>query len=107
MITFSWDPYKAFLNVRTHGVSFEESVTVFFDENALIEYDEYHSDDEDRFRIIGYSEVGRILLVVYCVRSENSIRIISSRKATSNEKTNYRRSVMSWKRATKIFLKAK
>ncbi len=58
-----------------------------------IEYDEAHSDDEDRFRILGCSVTGNILLVVHCIREEATIRIISSRKATANEKASYERSV--------------
>lgn len=65
-------------------VSFEEAMTVF--------YDELHSDKEDRFRILGYSNRGNILLVVHCLREDDTvIRIISSRKATEAEKVGYER----------------
>jgi uncharacterized DUF497 family protein len=48
MISFTWDPVKDLTNQRKHGVSFEEAKTVFADENALIEYDEAHSEWEER-----------------------------------------------------------
>ena len=81
------------LNQRKHGISFEEAMTVFFDEEALLEFDELHSDEEERFRILGRSSYGNILIVVHCVREESLIRIISSRKATSNERKGYERSL--------------
>ena len=93
MYIFAWDENKNTLNKKNHGVSFEESKTVFYDENALLEYDENHSDNEDRFRILGYSVEGNLLLVVHCIREESVIRIISARKATNNEQKNYERSL--------------
>ncbi len=89
---FEWDENKNQINRKKHGVSFEESKTVFYDEQALLEYDELHSDTEDRFRILGSSESGNVLLVVHCIREESIIRIISSRKATATEKAGYERS---------------
>ena len=93
MYSFEQDENKNTINKAKHGVDFEESSTVFYDERALIEYDEYHSDDEDRFRILGYSSYGNILLVVHCIAEETEndtvIRIVSSRKATDNERRNY------------------
>ena len=91
MISFTWDPVKDLTNQRKHGVSFEEAKTVFADENALIEYDEAHSEWEERFRILGRSSGGKVLLVVYCVRDESVIRIISSRPATRYEQSGYER----------------
>lgn len=93
MYVFDWDENKNQINQRKHGVSFEEAKTVFYDEQALLEFDELHSEDEDRFRIIGCSDNGNILLVVHCIRDETVIRIISSRKATATEKAGYERSV--------------
>lgn len=90
---FEWDENKNLINQQKHGVTFEEAKTVFFDENALLEYDEIHSADEERFRILGYSVKGNLLLVVHCIREETSIRIISSRKATTTEKLGYERSL--------------
>ena len=93
MYVFDWDENKNQINQRKHGVSFEEARTVFYDEQALLEYDELHSEDEERFRIIGRSENGSILLVVHCIRDETVIRIISTRKATATEKAGYERSI--------------
>lgn len=91
---FEWDKNKNKLNKLKHGVTFEEAQTVFYDENALLEFDDKHSDYEERFRILGASSLGNVLLVVHCLRNETTIRIISSRKATQNEKQNYERSLI-------------
>lgn len=91
---FEWDEIKNQINQAKHGVSFEEAKTVFYDEQALLEYDELHSENEDRFRILGCSDRGNVLLVVHCLReNETIIRIISSRKATATERAGYERSV--------------
>ena len=92
-LRFEWDENKNELNIEKHGVSFDEAKSVFYDENALLVYDEQHSDDERRFRILGYSNRGNILLVVHCIREESVIRIISSRKATQHERNGYERSL--------------
>ena len=85
-MNFEWDEAKNQINQAKHGVSFEEAKTVFYDEQALLEYDELHSESEDRFRILGCSDRGNVLLVVHCLReNETIIRIISSRKATATE----------------------
>ena len=92
MLRFEWDEDKNILNQVNHGVSFEEAQTVFYDEYALLEFDEGHSEEEDRFRILGISKDGNLLLVVHCVREEGSvIRLISSREATTTEKKGYER----------------
>lgn len=91
---FEWDEIKNQINQAKHGVSFEEAKTVFYDEQALLEYDDLHSKNEDRFRILGCSDRGNVLLVVHCLReNETIIRIISSRKATATERAGYERSV--------------
>ena len=93
-MNFEWDEAKNQINQAKHGVSFEEAKTVFYDEQALLEYDELHSESEDRFRILGCSERGNVLLVVHCLReNETIIRIISSRKATATERAGYERSM--------------
>ena len=74
-MTFEWDENKNQTNKRKHGVSFEEAQTVFYDEQALLEYDELHSEDEDRFRILGCSDKGNILLVVHCIRNDRSFEL--------------------------------
>jgi uncharacterized DUF497 family protein len=71
-------------------VSFEEAQTVFFDENA-IEYDDLdHSEEEDRYLMLGFSYRLRVLVVSHSLRkNEQEIRIISARKATKNEQKFY------------------
>ena len=93
---FEWDQNKEKINVKKHSVSFEESKTVFYDEHALLIPDPGHSNDEDRFIILGMSYSIRELVVSFCERhaddEEELIRIISSRKADKDEKQQY------WKR---------
>lgn len=90
MIKFEWDPRKDSANQRKHGVSFEEAQSVFFDENAVQFYDEHHSEQEDRFIMLGLSIRSRILVVCHCERElGNVIRIISARKATRSERQYY------------------
>ena len=87
---FEWDPNKNESNQRKHGVSFEEASTVFYDENALLISDPDHSDEEDRFILLGLSRRLRRLVVCHCLReSETVIRIISARKATAKEAKQY------------------
>ena len=91
MFTFQWDDAKAAGNLKKHGVSFDEAVSVFGDELALTFADTDHADDEDRSRTYGISNKGRLLVVVHTER-RNGIRIISARKATKYEKTIYEQS---------------
>ena len=89
-ITFEWDAKKASLNKKKHTISFDEAKTVFFDDNAAVIHDPEHSDDEERFIILGLSAVSRILVVCHCYRKKDSIiRIISARKATKKESAQY------------------
>ena len=89
-IKFDWDNSKASLNKKKHGVSFEEAVTVFYDDDALEFHDPDHSENEDRFFIVGLSFKSRTLVVSHCVRALGSvIRIISARKATKQEAQKY------------------
>ena len=91
-ITFQWDKQKSQINQQKHGISFEEAESVFFDDYAIQFWDEDHSQDEERFLLLGISSKMRILIVVHCFREEDSIiRIISARKATKNESQAYRR----------------
>lgn len=91
-ITFQWDRQKNKINQQKHGISFEEAESVFFDDYAVQFWDEDHSQEEERFLLLGISSKMRILLVVHCFREEDSIiRIISARKATKNENKEYRR----------------
>ncbi len=89
-LRFDWDRSKNLENKRKHGISFEEAQAVFLDENALMIHDPDHSDDEDRFVLLGLSAKMRILAVCHCYRkSDEVIRIISARKATRNEQKRY------------------
>ncbi|CEN56649.1 BrnT family toxin [Candidatus Methylopumilus turicensis] len=89
-IKFEWDTLKAAANINKHGVSFEEARTVFFDEHAKLIGDPDHSANEDRLILLGLSSGLRVLIVCHCYRSKgNVIRIISARKATTNETKAY------------------
>lgn len=86
---FEWDLDKAAANVRKHGVDFEIAAEVFRDEFALDVFDDRHSDSsEDRFKVLGLTVKG-VLLVVYTVRDEERYRLISARKATNTESKTY------------------
>ena len=90
MIEFEWSLSKARANLRKHGVSFEEAKSVFYDEYARQFFDEEHSEDEERFILLGKSNKTRILIVCHCEREGgNVIRIISARKATAKERNFY------------------
>jgi uncharacterized DUF497 family protein len=87
---FTWDQRKNLSNHKKHGIYFQEAVTVFYDEDGVEYYDPDHSEDEDRFIMLGISRNLRVLVVSYCYReSETTIRIISSRKADNQEIRNY------------------
>lgn len=89
-INFQWDEDKNWENVRKHKVSFDEAQTVFLDENAIRFVDPDHSDDEDRFIMLGMSFKLRVLLVCHCYRDDDTIiRIISARKADKHESKDY------------------
>ncbi len=82
---FEWDPKKARSNLKKHGVSFEEAVTVFYDPLSATFDDPDHSSTEPRFITIGYSTVNRLLFVSHSDRGE-TLRIISARIATAHER---------------------
>ncbi len=85
-LVFKWDPQKSRLNEKKHGVSFEEAKTVFRDENARFMPDPGHSQNEERFVLLGLSARLRLLVVCHCYREDpDIIRIISARKATKPE----------------------
>lgn len=88
MLSFEWDIEKAKGNERKHDVTFDEASTVFADPLSVAISDPLHSENEDRFILVGNSHKGRILIVVHTERLEN-IRIISARKATKNERSYY------------------
>lgn len=89
---FEWDEAKAEANFRKHGVSFLEASSVFEDEDALFMADPAHSDDEDRFLIVGTSLRHRVVLVAHCYRGDGDVvRIISARKASATQRFEYQR----------------
>ena len=79
---FVWNSEKAIINKKKHGITFETAARVFLDENRYDDYDEFHSDFEDRIKIVG--RVGKILTVIYTERGDRN-RIISARQATNKE----------------------
>ena len=85
-----WDEKKNRNNIKEHKVSFEDAETVFYDPNAKIIHDPDHSIEEDRFIILGMSKLLKLLVVCHCYREDDEIiRIITARKATKNETTEY------------------
>ncbi len=87
-MTYEWDTAKAAANFRKHNVSFAEAASVFLDPLALTFDDPDHSEEENREITIGVSNKERALFVSHCFRGD-SLRIISARKATKREKTQY------------------
>lgn len=85
-VIFEWDDEKNRINLRKHGIDFTDAAQVFFDENRIEQSDEFHSEDEDRWQVIGM--VNEILFVVYTDR-EDRTRIISARKANKRERRIY------------------
>jgi uncharacterized protein len=90
---FSWDTRKAQRNLEKHGVSFEEAVTVFADADALEWEDREHSEEEPRWKRLGLSAGGRVIILVYTSRrmkdGNATIRIISARRASRKERKAY------------------
>jgi len=87
---FNWDREKNLSNIEKHGISFKSAAMTFFDPNAEIVDDIIHSQDEERFYLIGLSETQRLLTVCHCYREDDTvIRIISARKATKQEELEY------------------
>ena len=85
---YEWDQRKAQSNLRKHGVSFEEAITVFLDELSLTGSDPDHSGAEDRFIMFGFATTGRLLVVAYTERGDR-VRVISARSATRSERKLY------------------
>jgi uncharacterized DUF497 family protein len=87
-VEFEWDPKKEAKNIRKHKVAFSEAATVFGDTLSSTVPDPDHSEDEDRYIIVGLSYRQRILMVAHTERSER-IRIISARTLTPAERKAY------------------
>ena len=75
MIRFAWDSQKAMSNFKKHGVSFEEAKSVFYDDFAIQFYDEPHSQNEDRFLMLGLSSQSRLLLICHCERDAGQFNV--------------------------------
>lgn len=88
MYHFEWDENKNLLNQRKHGISFQEAKSCFYDPRQIAFYDPNHSHNEDREILIGHSSEGRLLLVICTIRN-NNIRIISARKTSKQETSDY------------------
>ena len=89
-LRFEWDTSKALANVKKHGINFDEAKSVFADERAQLIGDPDHSEDVDRFVLLGMSASLKLLLVCHCYREDgNIVRIISARKAVSRESKSY------------------
>ena len=87
-MNFEWDPRKAASNARKHGVSFEEAATAFGDPLSITISDPDHSEEEQRFVLLGLSHRERLLVVAH-VEWEETVRIISARIATRRERRTY------------------
>ena len=89
-MTFEWDENKNKTNIIKHGIDFTEACSTFYDDEAILFDDPDHSEDEERFLLIGMSKTTRVLTVSHCYRAEGEvIRIISARKATKTETDYY------------------
>lgn len=87
---FQWDKNKNQANIKKHNISFEEAKTVFFDDNARLIPDPEHSISEERFIILGITNKLKLLVVVHTYKeNDDTIRIISARKATKSESKYY------------------
>ena len=85
-LKFVWDKNKAEINWKKHNVLFKVAARVFLDENRIEDFDEFHSNDEERIKVIGMVE--KILVVIYTEREDRN-RIISARRATKDEEDEY------------------
>ena len=88
---FVWNNRKATLNLTKHGVSFEDAKSVFLDDYARLKHDPDHSIGEDRYLLLGMSSLLKVLVVVHTEIENDTIRLISARKATRREAKQYRR----------------
>ena len=88
-LIFEWDENKNISNTKKHGISFNEAKTVFTDQYARLIADPDHSEDEDRFILLGTSIDSRLLVVCHCIRMNETIRIVSARKADRRERAIY------------------
>jgi len=90
-LKFEWDRRKAVLNIKKHGVSFEEAATAFGDPLSVTIHDPKHSDDEDRFLLLGETQDKKLVVVAHTDRKD-TIRLINARPATRHEREDYEKS---------------
>jgi uncharacterized DUF497 family protein len=88
-LIFDWDQQKDASNQQKHDVAFQEAKTAFTDECARLIADPDHSEDEERFLLLGTSIHSRLLVVCHCIREGDTIRLISARKANKREQKTY------------------
>jgi hypothetical protein len=90
-LKFEWDKRKAVLNIKKHGVSFEDAATAFGDPLSVTIHDPKHSDDEDRFLLLGETQDKKLVVVAHTDRKD-TIRLINARPATRQEREDYEKS---------------
>jgi uncharacterized protein len=90
-LKFEWDRRKAVLNIKKHGVSFEDAATAFRDPLSVTIHDPKHSDDEDRFLLLGETQDKKLVVVAHTDRKD-TIRLINARPATRQEREDYEKS---------------
>ncbi|NKC15482.1 MAG: BrnT family toxin [Gammaproteobacteria bacterium] len=83
-----YDPHKAAANAIKHGVTFEEATSALLDPMALVKEDVF-AESESRWILLGMSAAGRLLVVVYTIRGDETVHIISARQASRNESAAY------------------
>lgn len=88
-MTFEWDIAKNDINKTKHGVSFDEAIEVFADPNAIEVYDDDHSEEEDRYKVIGMLQNKVIVISLIFTERDEAIRVISARKADKEERDTY------------------
>ena len=90
-LKFEWDRRKAILNIKKHGVSFEDAATAFGDPLSVTVHDPKHSDDEDRFLLLGETQDKKLVVVAHTDRKD-TIRLINARPATRQERGDHEKS---------------
>ena len=90
-LKFEWDKRKAVLNIKKHGVSFEDAATAFGDPLSVTIHDPKHSDHEDRFLLLGETQDKKLVVVAHTDRKD-TIRLINARPATRQERKDHEKS---------------
>lgn len=95
-LLFELDPPTNASSLEMHGISFEEAKTVFSDNFARVITDPEHSEREERFVLLGTSIESNLLVVSYCIRDEQYVRLILARKADRREQQTYENFRYAW-----------